>query len=280
MKTRFQYHAFASGVAGHIEGPFQEVIESQAPSALSSRGGYSSSRVENFSFQQILSFHSASTQVSGRFSAETNSWDTVMTATVEGLNIMGMVRADLIVARLASRHVVGEAEPSILPLGSAIEGLRLAGIPVDVELHTDLYAELDTHSKVVSAYQEHSGFRDTFDALNFVGKSEQLPESHRGFFPWSRVEPGVDAALSGRPVMTTLVSRLTHKSHYLPTHGHVIHLPQFGTVSLGQFMIDGKARRLTMIEVNLGCAVTGNATAADGETNGQPVPPPPKPVGN
>lgn len=280
MKTRFQYHAFATGVAGQIESPFQHVIESQAPSALSPTGGYSSSRVENFRFHEILTFRSASTQVSGHFSAETNSWDTVMTSTVEGLDIMGMIRADVIVARLASRHVVGAYEPSILPLGSTIEGLRLGGIPVEVELHTDLYAELDTHDKVVSAYQDHTAFRETFDALNFVGKSGELPESHRHYFPWSESKPEPAIAKSGEPVMTTLVSRLIHKSHYLPTYGHVILLPQFGVVSLGKFMIDGRARRLTMIEVNLGCAVTGNATAGDGETNGQPVPPPPKPSGN
>jgi hypothetical protein len=279
MKPRFQFHAFATGVAGQIESPFQELIQSQAPSALAPIGGYSSGRVENFRFQEIVSFRSTSTHVSGVFSKEHNSWDTVMTSTVEGLNVMGMVTADLVVARLASRHIVGESEPSILPLGSAIEGLRIAGVHVEVELHTDLYAELDTHSKVQSAYKEHAGYQQMFDAVNQVGKHDELPETHHSYFPWSRSTPAPELP-ENQPVFTTLASKLIHKSAYLPTHGHVIHVPQFGTVVLAQFMIDGNARRLTMIEVNLGCAVSGYVAAGSGETNGQPVPPPPKPSGN
>lgn len=104
MKHGFQFHAFATGVAGKITHPFDHTIDSLAPTALAPQGGYSSGRVNHYKLREVISFRSTYTQVSGAFSEETGSWDTVMTATVEGLQILGALKADLVVARLASRH--------------------------------------------------------------------------------------------------------------------------------------------------------------------------------
>src|SRR5208283_2842736 len=99
MEQQFLYHALASGVSGQITLPFQHLIEVQAPSALPSTGGYSASRVEGFRYEDILSFSSASTVATGSESGE--SFNTLATATVEGLNILNVVKADRVVARLA-----------------------------------------------------------------------------------------------------------------------------------------------------------------------------------
>ncbi len=42
------FHADASAFGGHIEQPFEKVIEAQAPLTLSPDGGYTSGRAENF----------------------------------------------------------------------------------------------------------------------------------------------------------------------------------------------------------------------------------------
>jgi hypothetical protein len=236
MKNRFQYHAFATGFAGQITHPFEYLIEAQAPSALSPMGGYSSNRVENFRLKEILSFRAAYTQVAGSFidKGGRQSWDTVVTSTVEDLNIMGIVTADLIVARLASSHGVNDLEPTILPLGSRIEGLRIAGIPVDIEWKVDLYCESDTYTKARGTNQ------GTID--------------------------------------TSIVEKLTINSRFLRPDGHTLLIPQFGKVVIGQLLIDGNARQITMLQVYPECAVGAACAAGNGQTNGQPVPPVTKPT--
>lgn len=143
-----------------------------------------------------------------------------------------------------------------------------------VELNSDLYSELDTYSKVTNAHRDEGGFRDEFGRSQFVGKMEELPKNILHHFPWAGHDPGQDIPNAGGLLATSLVSKLVHNSRAISTYGHVIHVPQFGTVSIGSFTISGKARRLTMLQIDLGCAACGTLSACSGETNGQPMPPP------
>jgi hypothetical protein len=135
MELTFLYHALATGVSGHITLPFQNVIEVQAPSALPFAGGYSASRVESFRYQNVLSFSSAATVTTG--SESSRFFNTLATATVEGLNILHVVTADRVVARLASRYSKDTGEQSATIAGSHFVNLRIAGNPVEVELDPD-----------------------------------------------------------------------------------------------------------------------------------------------
>ena len=128
----FLYHALASGVSGHITLPFQHVIEVQAASALPFTGGYSASRAEGFRCKDLFSFSPPA-----RSRREVNpgeSFNTLATATVEGLNILNVVTADRVVARLASKYSKDTREYSATFAGSHFENLRIAGNPVEVEI--------------------------------------------------------------------------------------------------------------------------------------------------
>jgi len=279
MRYGYQFHAHATGVAGQLTHPFKDVLEVQAPAALPITGGYSRGRVENFRYKEIVSFKAAYTQVTGGYCEETDSWDTVMTATVEGFEIMGMIKADLIVGRLSSRYPVNGDEPSILPLGSRFEGLQIAGNPVNVVLNTGLYCKLDTHSKVYDAYKNDASFREEFDRSHQVGKHEELPETHQAYFPWGRHKPTEEIPHADGMIAASLVKSLEYETDAFRHYGHVIYLPHFGKIILGQLLVNHKARRLTMVQVDLGCSVCGMMTAASGESNGTPMPPHPKPSG-
>jgi hypothetical protein len=134
MERTFLFHALATGVSGKIDLPFNDVIEIQASSALPAAGGYSTSRAENFRYKEILSFDSATTIATGSHDPDKRTYNTLVTSTVEHLNILSVVTADRIVARLASEQPEGGGPPSILPLGSHFENLRIAGIQVNVRL--------------------------------------------------------------------------------------------------------------------------------------------------
>ena len=132
MERTFMYHALASGVSGKITSPFQDLIEVQAASALPTAGGYSASRVESFRYKEILSFRSAATLTIGSFSEGKRKYNTLATATIEGLNILGAITADRIVARLASAQPEEGGPPEVTIVGSHFENLQVAGCRLHV----------------------------------------------------------------------------------------------------------------------------------------------------
>ncbi|MGO8790093.1 MAG: choice-of-anchor P family protein [Terriglobia bacterium] len=130
MEKTFLYHALASGVSGNITLPFHELIEVHAASALPFTGGHSASRAESFRFKDIISFSSASTITTG--SETSDAYNTLATATVEGLNILNLVKADRVVARLASKYSKDSRQHSATIAGSYFENLRIAGNLVQI----------------------------------------------------------------------------------------------------------------------------------------------------
>jgi hypothetical protein len=130
MDKRFLFHGLASGVSGHITLPSEHLIEVQAPSALPPNGGHSASRVECFRYEHILSFSAAHSVTTGNESGQ--HYNTLATAIIEGLNILNVVTADRVVARLASNYSKDKGEHSATLAGSRFENLRIAGCPVEV----------------------------------------------------------------------------------------------------------------------------------------------------
>jgi len=160
MVQGFKYKASAQGVSGAITRPFQQVIPTQVSVALPERGGYSTDRAGAFNFQSILSFASAEAVVSGSIGRDETSFDTIATVTIEGLNVLGMVTADRIVARIASSHRNRE-QSSFLALGSYFENLRIGGHPVNIVLD-------------FGAFQ--APVQGEMQGVSLVHKVEQLPK--------------------------------------------------------------------------------------------------------
>lgn len=251
MERTFLYHAHASGVSGRITLPFDEVIPVQAPAAIPVTGGYSSTRVENFRYRDIVSFRSASSIVSGDFSAKEQAYETLMSATIEGLNILGVVTADVIVARLSSRHPKDGSEPSIIPLGSHFENLRVAGCRVDASLNTEQFVRCSRYEELRQVIEEDPEVRARLS---------------RGF-------PELSAQPRNGALLCSLAGDVNVNCRELKAEGHAIHVPQFGTIYLAEFLIMPYSRSITMLRAELGCSVEGQISSGGGSGNGQPYPP-------
>jgi hypothetical protein len=133
MERTFLYHALASGVSGRITEPFQDLVQVQGASAIPPSGGYSSSRVESFRYKDIFSFRSSATTASGNFSDAKQRYTTLASITVEGLDILGVITADRVVARLVSEQPKNpEERPEFTIAGSHFENLQVAGCPLHV----------------------------------------------------------------------------------------------------------------------------------------------------
>lgn len=159
MELKFLYHALASGLSGQITLPFHHTIEVKAPSALPFTGGYSSAREKEFRYEQILSFESAESVTTGSETA--NFYETLATSTIEGLNILNVVTADRVVARLASKYSKDKGERSVTFTGSHFANLRVAGCPLEVTIDP-----ARTKTSRHSAQAQYGTFATSIDLKN------------------------------------------------------------------------------------------------------------------
>lgn len=272
MLERFQYHAFAVGAGGRIVLPFDEIIPIQASCALPETGGFGTARVGRFQFRDVFSFASATAVVAGSYNDKDQTFDALASVVIDGVNILGVVTADRIVARISSTHRdQAGAEHSITPLGSYFENLRIAGHPVKLDLATDTFSRLDTLDKVRAAYRENQdGFRGEFHQLSLIGKGDTVPDRIRKYFPWCGVPEREEILESNGLVACSLVRGIEGLGSGLTPCGHVIHVRGFGSIRLAEFKITQSARRLTMLQVDLGSTPTGNTMSGGVETNGSP----------
>ncbi|MCC7154294.1 MAG: hypothetical protein IT161_06950 [Bryobacterales bacterium] len=271
MIPRFHYHGEAVGLAGRLTLPFDEVIPIQASCALAGMGGYGSVRIDNFRHREIISAHSVYSQVSGAFSQKDDSFDTLVTVTVEGLNVLNVVTADAIVARITSKHPNDASqEPSITPTGSYFRGLRIAGEAVECDLATDTFAKFDTVTKVRAAYQANTdSFRTEFNALTLWGQASTIPAALRVYFPWATV-PAATQIPAARWLIPGTLLRGVQPAAAAPLLrvGHVIQVPGFGVVRLAEIRISQKRLHLNMLRINFGSVPEGEFMCAAGEGNG------------
>jgi hypothetical protein len=254
QNSRFLYRANGLVVGGFLQRPTDELIDPQGGGArLAITGGYNSSRIENFRHRDILSIGSGHSMVSGRKSVDGERFETVVTSVIENLNILGIVTAERIVARVASFHPDQDgAEPSISPLGSYFQGLRVYGREVHYTCLTDSFRDPETCKELSTFSSMEKKIRGD-DKL----KGHILPDEGweaKGLLPLS--------------LMRDL--RLGDDEDCLP--GNFIEIPDFGVVYLGELIVSQQTRRLTMLRVQLGCAVDGEVSAADVEGDGHRVP--------
>ena len=250
----FKYNARAHALSGLITLPFQKEIKPQAFLELPETGGHKNTRAEKYQLEHVVSFESASSSVVGSYSDDEDAFFTVTTATIEGLDVMGVISADRIVARVMCRHPHVEPktkppqglEPSIVPTGCHFDNLVIAGHPVKVKLHVGALCELDTFSKV----RDHGPRR--------LGTA------------FHRHDP------ENRAVHCTLVESIdTGGAPELHVkNGNSIFVDQFGTIQFGDFVVNTHRRSVTMLRVTLGCATKGVLLFDSVDGNGTPDPPP------
>jgi hypothetical protein len=269
VQRTYIYNGHGHALSGHITQPFDHQIDVQAGMSLPTTGGIGQSRVENFRFREYVSFTAGYTYVAGSKSSP-GTFTTLVTAVVENLNILDVVTADRVVARLAShysldegkrhkpnrekRHKLDDEEPHITLLGSKIENLKISGCPVHLEFEDDLFLRLNTFETLKKEFDGNAAFRK-MTADPFVTTQPKVPVDPCGVFLCSLVKdmkincPGV------KPV------------------GHALEVPEFGRVYIGEVIAERCKRTVTMLRIQLGCSISGNTTVVQTMSNGRPYPP-------
>ena len=210
-------------------------------------GGYGSARVERFRYHEIVSFRAGYTQVMGTthvLEDKTIVRETLASAVVEGLNILDVITADRVVARLTSTHPPdAKSELSASTLGSYFDNLRIAGQSVRPTCHPRLLGAA-TMSNILDAKVP------MFDP-DAARDSRPMSASREGTLRFSIFQP-MEAQIAGAETFP----------------GCRITIPSVGDVYLGEFVVSADHRQLTMIRVDLHSPEAGCVAFGSVEGNG------------
>ncbi|MGI8744565.1 MAG: hypothetical protein ACR2NN_18725 [Bryobacteraceae bacterium] len=249
-RRHFNHQAYAVALAGHITLPFEHVIEAQASCALPQSGGYSSDRINDYRLKEIVSCKAAYTSATGSYSEKDDCFYTVASATVEDLDILGIVKIGKFCGRVMSRHPYVDpaanpsepVEPSIVPLGSCFENVTIAGHPVKVVLNVGKACQ----------FSKYTDFR------NNAGDHLKVYKAN-----------GTDKT---GPIHCSLVDRLEFENapELELKAPNSIYLDHFGTITLAELIVNPRGRRIRMLHVELGCGTEGSADGGSGEVTGSP----------
>ncbi|SRR5216683_3949936 len=252
----YHYHANAHVLSAQFKRPVDHLIELQGATSLPTIGGHGNSRVENFRFKEFVTFGKGYSHVSGSKHESNDSHTTLVTSSVEDLNILDVVTADRVVARLASSHHLDHAEPRVTMVGTRFENLRIAGCPIDATLDLDLFERLLTFEDARKEFQSNADFRKMAEDPFHTGQPVKAPEIHGA-------------------LLCSCVKEMKTTCPGVKRVGHAFIVPEFGKVFLGEVLFQHGRRTLTMIRLELGSPVSGTGTIVQATTNGQPYPPVP-----
>jgi hypothetical protein len=275
LPSRFRYKGSAYGAAGILTTPFKEIIPTQASSTLADFGGYGTAHSQDFTHRNILRFDHAHTEVTGsrtHLDGPHPTYSTLVKASVEGLDIMGMITADRVVANLVSTYVYGpDCEPAVNLIGSRFENLRIGGIPVKVCLNLDVLDKYRQHKHLKEAYKTEKSVRDLFGDDDLKDRHANAPPEVKNFLDAPPHGDDPDMPHYEGVSVLSIVRKLEPECHAFECFGHVIHIEGFGTIRLGEVRVCRKTRQLSMIQVRFGCPVEGDGSVGvvdDGGSHG------------
>lgn len=248
----FLYNAHGHALSGHIQRPIDHFIEVQACASLPTTGGHGGTRVDNFQVPRVVSFKSGQSHVSGSQNKIDGSYTTLVSSSIEDLNILDVVTADRVVAHISSHHMLNDDEPSIITVGSKFVNLRIAGHPVEVDLDHEFFLKADTFAAITKELASSSSFRKIAEDPFHTGHPQKLPNP-----------PGA--------VICTLVKNMTNCPG-ITRKGNVYVIPQFGKVFVAEVIAQHAQRTLTMLRLELGSPVSGLIVAAQVQGNGTGYP--------
>jgi hypothetical protein len=267
------YCAEANVLNARLEKPLKEDIRPQALVKLPKNGQYQFSQATPFRFEGILSYEGGYTQVAGYPSSKIAGVTTLSTAALEGLNVLDVVTADRVVAQISTvhpAHGTGRV-PSVTFLGTRFDNLRIAGHKVDLDRNLEILGPKPDDDE--SYFKNRGVLHRISQQYERIAGSKNLPDWARKEYPKGRqVVDGSDE----------LTCSLFNGVEGAPgfSFGHVIDLPHFGKIFLGELKVAWKrgdpAKKindtykfhLTMIKIQMGCIGEGTTNIVTADSNG------------
>jgi hypothetical protein len=281
LKRVHYHHADGVVLGGRIERPFQRLIPHKASLTLAPNGGNAVKRSREFNYHGIITYRGAHTQVSGTPSHKDGPWTTTVTASIEGLNILDVVTAERVVARISTIHPAEGYHPKISFLGTQFEKLRIGGCDVQVDLNLDMCLQGNGDAFPQEPCLRDRAFLDRVNQQHGVFAEEKQRREGLGQEISDFVHRHADDYADGRHenighVLCSLVRGITVDESCGAFRGerlgHVISLPEFGKIYIAELAVAHGEYELHMLRFELGCPVVGDTTIVTGRINGKSYP--------
>jgi hypothetical protein len=295
IEKRFIFHANAVAFGAHIRRPKDFQIKAVASSSLPVTGGLAEASASKQSFQDIISFESASTSAlgdyadirravdftKGNFGENELSTHTFVDARLSGLRIIGA--RDQVGATGFPKPVTFVAKELHARLESAsdrrtpnafrgldadFQGISVDGNELIVTTAPEVCTHHETYDKLVTAYQEDGNFRKQYGEL---------------FYHTGHEKTGIGAILSksiipgaGGMIVGTIVTNLRWAGPPAvgsEIFGNRLFIPGIGNIFFGEIVYEHNSRRLTLLRFQLGSPTGGEGSACDVQSDGGSWPP-------
>jgi len=300
----YSFRADASALGGYITEPVQKNIPTLAPVCLPAAGGFATARSEGFNLEEIVSCSSAYSLVTGRREPWEGKGDeangaisTLLTTVVEDLNILEVVTARRIVAQISVTSPLDGGPQRISLAGSRFEDLRFFGRDFRLTLNSPLSNPKPAAGKPAAGDNGSSPFSASFQqavddqAKNLIDSLAKHADKDNAA-AWakdrygSKIDKGAHrTAVERSRVVCSFVDKLeefdkfdnsekSEKSAKLQdlgvcsTYGHVVEIPGFGRIFLGELFVSRHSVQLVSIRAELGCPVKGVVTGPTASDSG------------
>jgi hypothetical protein len=141
-EREFTFQGYGMAVSGFLG---QEAIPAQVICGIPSAGGLTRATLSDFRLDGILSFKNADAYATGGYDDDKHAWQSTVQVAVEGCNLLDVIQADRIQLILGSTYPERGGRPLRGAFGTTIEGLRIAGKPIRVELDPSFEQNGKTH---------------------------------------------------------------------------------------------------------------------------------------
>ena len=291
VKPSHEYHAEAHVLSGHLQRPIEQKIERHAPVTLNDRrGGHLTRYAEDVSIEGLISFTRGHTRVSGARSLKNNGWVTLSTSVLEGLNVFEIITADRLVSQVSTDHPYENGHvPHVTFLGTQFTNFQVGGFAPTLTLNLGICGERRPASG--RTYLQDPKFLGRVkDQTEIIAAKPGLPTELKAQYDKklayiNTLISTADAEYRGghKPITCSLVQSIGEiPIPGVQIFGHVLVIPEFGTVALGEVevgetMHEGSKTpnpyfELTVVKMQLGCVGQGNVNAGKSKGNGQTYP--------
>jgi hypothetical protein len=260
--NRYLYHGDAVGLGGFIwkinQRPIGKDLDTQGASTIPDVGGHAEDFVQGTRFpeySELVRYDSIRTVVDARFDVYCDAYVTAATSTIIGLSVAGgRLTVGALHAVLRSSHKRGDAQSFIQYEGTSIERMILDNIPVEIEFDREVDS-YGTEQRLVEAYAAGK-LHDRIWPL-------QHSPDRQG------TQGGELVPRLGGYIGCSIVKQIIYRNDKATVNGHIITLPGFGTIKIGEMLIRGESKRLTLLRLILGSPTKARMAAAYVKSNGE-----------
>jgi hypothetical protein len=238
-------------------------IPALGASVLPVTGGLAVAHAADYSYvvdqprhRTLLSVRRVDSSAEGREHAD--RFETEVGAEVESIHVVEKLHVDFVKLHMLSSLKKGQTEPTVSTRGNEIEGMRLGRVKVKLVLDEEPFHSSGSKAQLAGFYKKQTDDYRREHAWRFgtpVDTDRQLASPY-GIHTYSLVR---DVTLEGPE----------DEKQSMAVEGYTIRWKGFGRIVLGEVVLRGNSRQVTLVRLAMGSSAGGPGSMGCGQTNGQ-----------